>query len=203
MAFLIQSDQNNINTHVRSMISLSDGKYVIVFDANPRITESNSITYNSKSIPQLPTSINYFDNVSARVFSISDIKFISRTRQEASNNNQVIYHLRYLTKPNFGKQGNGLPPKIVTLNGFNPYTRIKDNGNIPVPGPLGAINSIPVVITSFDIDWPNDTDFIPDNDDTATPIIRTGSLTLLEVHSPKQISEFDLNSFFNGDLLGW
>lgn len=194
MAFIISKGTQNDNQHFRSMITLSDGKNMIVFDCNPKINETTSISYPQKSIPQLPTSINYFDNVSARMFSLSDIKFVSRTRQEAQNNNSVIYYLRYLTKPNFGSAGNGLPPKVLLLSGFNSSNQ---------PESMGALNSIPVVITNLEIDWPNDCDFIPDNNGVATPIIRSGSISLMEFHSPKQIAEFDLNKFLQGNLLGW
>lgn len=194
MAFIIPKDQGTINQHFRSMITLSDGKNMLVFDCNPKINETTNVTYNNKNMSLLPTSINYFDSVSARTFNLSDIKFISRTRQEAQNNNNAIYYLRYLTKPNFGMLSNGLPPKVLLLSGFNSSNNSES---------VGALNSIPVVITNLDIDWPNDCDFIPDNNGVATPIIRTGSISLLEFHSPKQISEFDLQKFLNGQLLGW
>ena len=183
-----------------SLLSLSDGVNKIVFDTMPNVSMASAVSYQPKQFSQLPTAINYFDNVSATAITISDIKFVSRTRQEATNNNQVIYYLRYLTKPNFGKTGNGMPPKILRLNGFNPIEQDEKEGS---GEHLGGINNVTVVITSFDINWPNDCDLIPDEQLIATPIIRTGSLSLLEVHSPNQIANFDLEAFKSGRLLGW
>lgn len=182
-----------------SLLSLSDGQNKIIFDTMPKISMASAVSYQPKQFSQLPTAINYFENVAATAISISDIKFVSRTRQEATNNNQVIYYLRYLTKPNFGIGGNGMPPKILRLNGFNPIQQDATQGD----GQVGGINNITVVITAFDIDWPNDCDLIPDDRLIATPIIRTGSLSLLEIHSPNQIANFDLEAFKSGQLLGW
>ena len=183
-----------------SMLSLSDGQNKIIFDTMPKISMASAVSYQPKQFSQLPTAINYFENVAATAISISDIKFVSRTRQEATNNNQVIYYLRYLTKPNFGVGGNGMPPKILKLNGFNPLNDVKNENS---SNAMGGINNITVVITAFDIDWPNDCDLIPDDQLIATPIIRTGSLSLLEIHSPNQIANFDLKAFKSGQLLGW
>lgn len=219
MAFLIDTsaagqnptDENAAFANFTSFITLSDGSNTIVFDVTPKISESQTVTYVPKNISQLPTSINYFDTIAARTFNVSNIKLISRTSNEATENNRVVHYLRSLCKTAFGNSSVvddatgkstpqhrlGMPPKILLLNGY------RNEGNREPNQSRGGFSKIPVVITGFEVDWPDDVDYIPDNNLDPTPIIRTCSLNLLETHSPAQISNFNYTAFQEGKLLNW
>lgn len=210
MAFLIDTpnvavtntSEDALFAKYTSFVTLTDGSKTIVFDATPKISETQTVTYTQKNISQLPTSINYFDTIAARTFNVSNIKLISRTSTEAFNNNAVVHYLRSLCKTSFGNSSNGtdhrlgMPPKILLLNGYRNEQNGGGNG-------VGGFSKIPVVITGFDVDWPDDVDYIPDKNLDPTPIIRTCSLTLLETHSPAQIAAFNYTDFQNGKLLNW
>lgn len=213
MAFLIDTpniafsntNEDALFAKYTSFVTLTDGSKTIVFDATPKITENQTVTYTQKNISQLPTSINYFDTVTARTFSVSNIKLISRTSSEAFQNNAVVHYIRSLCKTSFGSSSNGsndqdnrlgMPPKILLLNGYRNEQNTGSNG-------VGGFSKIPVVITGFDVDWPDDVDYIPDTNQDPTPIIRTCSLTLLETHSPAQIAAFNYTAFQEGKLLNW
>ncbi len=182
----------------KTFVSLSDGTSAIVFDVSPKISETGTVTYTPRNIPHLPTSLNYFESVSARTFSVSDIKFISRTDYEAEQNKRARHLIKSWSKNSFGVNNAdgfklGMPPKILL---FRAYCSDITSG-------IGGINDIPVVITQFDFDWPNDVDYIADKGGNPTPIIQTCSLGLLEMHSPQQITQFDFEAFKNGTLLNW
>lgn len=182
----------------KTFVSLSDGISAIVFDTSPKISETGTVTYTPRNIPHLPTSLNYFESVSARTFSVSDIKFISRTDYEAEQNKKARHLIKAWSKNSFGIDNDagfklGMPPKILL---FRAYCSDTESG-------IGGINDIPVVITQFDFDWPNDVDYIADITGNPTPIIQTCSLGLLEMHSPQQITQFNYDAFKNGKLLNW
>ncbi len=181
-------------------VTLRDGDKTIVFDVTPQIVENTAVEYSQRGIPQLPTSINTYDGTRSRTFSVSNIKFVSRTRVEAKNNLDTLWTLRGWTKPNFGQGDNspnqalGMPPKILFLSAYNsPYNA--QSANVP-----HNIMDVPVVITSLSIEYPQDVDYIPDLNDTPVPIIQTISIELLETQSPANVSRFSLRDYKAGIL---
>ena len=217
MAIVLKKNANTENSSsldallkpYKTFVSLSDGISAIVFDASPKISETGTVTYTPRNIPHLPTSLNYFESVSARTFSVSDIKFISRTNFEAEQNKKARHIIKSWSKNSFGINNAdgfklGMPPKILLFRAYCSDTGIKEPGTEAGEEiPVGGINDIPVVITQFDFDWPNDVDYIADAVGNPTPIIQTCSLGLLEMHSPQQITQFDFEAFKNGTLLNW
>lgn len=215
MAIVLQKDASKADSSsldallkpYKTLVSLSDGTNAIVFDTSPKISETGTVTYTPRNIPHLPTSINYFESVSARTFNMSDIKFISRTTHEAEQNKKARHIIKSWSKNSFGIENKagfklGMPPKILLFRAYCSNTGVLDLDNIDLL-PVGGVNDVPVVITQFDFDWPNDVDYIADTEGNPTPIIQTCSLGLLEMHSPQQITSFDFESFKNGTLLHW
>lgn len=192
---------NQLNSRrLVSCVTLRDGDKTILFDATPQITETTSVEYTQRGIPQLPTSINSYEGTHSRTFSVSNIRLISRTRAEARSNLLTLWTLRGWTKPNFGrgddsnKQSLGMPPKILFLSAYNsPYQSSS-------PTTPHNILDVPVVITSLSIEYPQDVDYIPDTEDTPVPVVQTITLELLETQSPANISRFSLRDYKQGLL---
>lgn len=92
-----------------------------------------------------------------------------------------------------------MPPPILL---FSAYQGTDPSGN---PNKLGrsGIQDVPVVITNLSIEWTDDVDYIPSKYNAPVPIIQTISLTLLETHTPANISTFNINDFANGKMLNY
>ena len=97
----ISSDRFYIDS-TRKFVSLRDDRYLVLFDNTPKIDEVVGVNYQQKTVPQLPTSINYYESTSTRTYNVSSILFVSRTREEATENQRTINLLRAWTKPAFG-----------------------------------------------------------------------------------------------------
>ena len=79
-----------------SLLSLSDGKNKIVFDTMPNVSMASAVSYQPKQFSQLPTAINYFDNVSATAITIVCIKNQTRSNKQQSSN--LLLAIPYQTK---------------------------------------------------------------------------------------------------------
>lgn len=94
----------------------------------------------------------------------------------------------------------GAPPDILHLY---VYSSGSDDRH------LGNIVGVPVVIDSFGITYPNDVDYIPclstgPNDPyggTPFPIAMTLSLSVTEIHSPREYEKFKLEDYKTGRML--
>jgi len=217
---LLDISSDRLRFHIdstRKFVSLRDDCYLVLFDSTPKIDESVSVNYQQKALPQLPTSINYYESTSTRTYNVSNILFVSRTREEATENQRTINLLRAWTKPAFGSTDMtgmnkysmqlsatlGMPPPILIFSAYqNNKTYIEGSVSDPI-FTSGGIKDVPVVITAFSVDWPEDIDYIPAIDLSPVPIIQTVSLTLLETHTPANISKFNVNRFLNGNLLNY
>ena len=99
-----------------------------------------------------------------------------------------------------GVQLRGAPPDILYLYAYS--TGTNDLRNI---GPRVNLNRIPVVMTSLNITYPEDVDYIPVQ---ITPSASTEpfprkmdiSISLVETHSPREYERFDLLSYKLGNL---
>ena len=69
--------------------------------------------------------------------------------------------------------------------------------------PTHRLYRIPVVITNLTIDYPNDVDYIPDDQGNMIPIIQTITISLTEQHSPSELSNFSLDQFKMGKMLNF
>jgi hypothetical protein len=92
----------------------------------------------------------------------------------------------------------GAPPPILFFSAYS--GSIAGGGS---PQFMQNINRIPVVITSLDIPYPSDVDYIPNSKGVPFPTIMIISLSLTETHSPKTFSNFDLKKFKEGKLGGF
>lgn len=191
----------------------------VEFDAAPEISESGNVTYRSVDPIHSPGGINVFTNTASRTFSLSGIKLFSRTQSEATKNYnklQIIKSWRYPTfgkvpnaaDPVFGTQQLGQPPAVLELSA---YALPAASGSISSAN--GLIHRVPVVITSLNITYPTDCDYIPtvnlpaplDHIPTGIPMptILPVDISLLESHSPKQYQQFSLTDMKRGRMVGF
>lgn len=200
---------------------------MFVCEVTPDLSESQSVNYKQFDPVHAPGSIMTFVNSPSRTFGLSNVKLISTTRAEASKNLKYLSLLRSWTKPVFGsytvskKEGNqqeviqaqnavvsqtdgfmtsntdvlGAPPKVLLFSAYSDYTGSNGYGNI---------NRIPVVLTSLEIQYPSDVDYIPANEfNTPVPVIQTISFNLVETHSASAYRNFSIANYRQGTLVGF
>lgn len=89
----------------------------------------------------------------------------------------------------------GAPPEVLYFYGYSSTAQ-----DARMIGPIN-LNRIPVVISSLDINWPEDVDYIPCIDNqTPFPVKMEVSITLLETHSPAEYASFSLDAYKKGNL---
>jgi hypothetical protein len=193
-----------------------------VFDATPDLIEAKQIEYRAHTPPHMPVGIHVYAFSSSRTYSISAIKLISRTQEEASVNLAKINLIRSWAMPSFGQgtrentalefdssiqeiekrrvYGNesvrktfGSPPPILLLSAYS-------DGNVKQRN----ISRIPVVMTQYSLPYPSDCDYIPTLDGTPFPIIMTVDMTFIESQAPNTVAtKFDLHKYKQGILTGF
>lgn len=113
------------------------------------------------------------------------------------------------TQTNMSESGSydmlGAPPEILYFYGYATPDQRADTASIQRQTKQQGINyhKIPVVISDYDFEWPEDVDFIPTSDVNPTPfpVRMTVSLTLLETHSPVEYTMFNLADYQRGNLI--
>lgn len=94
----------------------------------------------------------------------------------------------------------GAPPEVLYLYGYSSSSNDKRKSAKGV-----NINRIPVVLTSLNISYPEDVDYLPvaispTANTEPFPIKMDISLSLLETHSPTEYERFSLEDFKSGKL---
>jgi hypothetical protein len=115
-------------------------------------------------------------------------------------------------RASYGVELLGAPPDVLYLYAYS--TSANDGRNIQ----HGVnINRVPVVLTSLDIAYPNDVDYLPTyaNDTTGLngalydatsepfPMKMDITISLMETHSPREYENFSLALFKQGKLTGF
>lgn len=83
----------------------------VVFDVAPDITESRSVEYKTMQPIHMPGQIYVYAGTTSRVFSLSNVKLISRTVEEATVNMQRLWTLRGWMMPWFGNGSSTIQKK--------------------------------------------------------------------------------------------
>jgi hypothetical protein len=121
--------------------------------------------------------------------------FTANNADEARYVFAVLHFLRSAYKMFFGADANrGTPPPVLRLSGYGPFN----------------YNSVPVVLTNFTEIMSADRDYIevplaaaPDAaTKTMIPTYMNMTMTLSPIYTKQQISNFSLESFSRGDLIG-
>lgn len=185
----------------------------VMFDVSPTLSESRSVEYATVAPIHLPGSIQIYKRTAARTFSLG-AKFISRNKEQATKNIQNLQLLRGWTMPYFGVSDRsnqigettasmlGAPPDVLYLYA---YSTGSGGSGRDGQGPAGInLKKIPVVITSLNIDYPEDCDYIPTDGGDPFPVKMEVKIDLLETHSPggaNGYESFSLTDFKNGRLV--
>lgn len=102
----------------------------------------------------------------------------------------------------------GAPPDVLYLYAYSSSMNSGTNGARPSTYGVN-INKVPVVITSLNIAYPEDVDYIPTfsniNPNISDPFPKKMdvTVTLVETHSPREYERFDLMKFKQGKLVNF
>ncbi len=180
-------------------------KDVVAFRVSPEISETRTASYKSLDPIHLPGSVQIFTNTAPRTWSMSGIKLISRNGNEAEENLATVNQLRSWMVPFFGDtntQGKdgytadllGAPPEVLQ---FSAYSNLSDKN-------MTNIRNIPVVMTSLSIPYPTDVDYIRTSlTNQPFPAVMNVDILLMETHSPREFSNFNLLDYRKGTLPGF
>ena len=177
---------------------LIDSGERMIFPFTPSVIFSHSASYSSMQ----PVHTNYpfynYQNSAVDAITVSGDFFIE-TNDDAEYWVAAVTFLRTLTKMFYGDNGSdtGNPPPIVKFNGYGEY----------------VFKNVPCVVTSFNVDLPQDVDYIKTNiggGEAGTPDGSPGTwvpaqslmaVTLQPIYSRTHVEQFSLNDFVNGNLI--
>ena len=169
-----------------SAFSSTGGK--LIFPFNPTILFGNSANYQQVH----PTHSNYVYNAyqNSQVDQITiNAEFVNETEADCKYWIAVIHYLRTMTKMFYGDgQLSGNPPLICRLNGYGKH----------------VLNNIPVVVSNFTTDLPNDIDYLAVTVDGELNYVPTQSLvtvTVLPQYSRRTTASFNLQEFAKGNFI--
>jgi len=118
-------------------------------------------------------------------------EFSAETATDAEYWLASVQFFRTVTKMFFGQGDNlGNPPLICYLNGYGSW----------------LFNNIPVVITSFNVDFPDDVNYVKYTDQfdfsksTWVPILSTIQIQCKPIYNRSSLREFNLQSFAAGEM---
>jgi len=126
---------NQFKVKLRSQVT----KVVVAFDVTPEITETRNVNYKTIEPVHMPGGIHVYGSTNSRVFNINNIRFVSRTREEASKNLYRLNIMRGWAMPYFGVNNTslvGAPPDVLSLSAYS--TGSRDTANNPASS--GDIN---------------------------------------------------------------
>lgn len=162
----------------------------ILFPYTPNITYDTQASYSAVN----PTHSNYtqYFYKSSSVSSIGITgKFTVQNEKEGAIWLGIVHLARALTKMRFGSDANaGSPPPVCRLEGYGDY----------------MLRNVPVVISSFKFDLPDDVDYIAVKDNTyKTTLVPTRSFlnfSLNVLYSRNEIRNFSVDKWLSGNLKG-
>ena len=169
----------------------------MIFPFTPSVIFSHSASYSSMQ----PIHTNYpfynYQNSSVDAITVSGDFFIE-TNEDAEYWVAAVTFLRTLTKMFYGENGTntGNPPPIVKFNGYGEY----------------VFKNVPCVVTSFNVDLPQDVDYMKTNisselgtnesgPGTWVPTQSLMAVTLQPIYSRTHVEQFSLSDFVSGELI--
>jgi len=173
--------------NILSPLRLTGNK--MIFPFNPTIIFGHSANYDTIQ----PTHTNYpfhaYQNSQVDQYTISG-SFVAENAADAAYWIAAVHFLRTMTKMFYGNGSNvGKPPPISRLNGYGKH----------------VLNNIPVLITNFTSDLPQDIDYIPCNVDGETNYVPVESLITVNCvpnYARTSVANFDLQKYARGDFIG-
>jgi hypothetical protein len=160
----------------------------ILFPYTPQISYESAANYSAINPVHSNFTQNFYKNSSVGNISISG-KFTVQNEKEGAIYCSIIHLLRSLTKMRQGADANaGAPPPVCRLEAFGDF----------------MLRNVPVVITSFKFDLPDNVDYIqvPMFKTTLVPTISTISLGLAIMYSRREIQDYSVDAWLNNKLKG-
>ena len=169
----------------------ADGAYArMIFPFNPSIMIGHAANYSQIH----PTHTNYpyqaYENSQVNEYTIIG-EFVNETQSDARYWIACLHFLRTVTKMFYGNDSNftGSPPPVCRLNGYGPH----------------VLNNVPVVITNFSMDMPNDVDYIEcvvDGKPNFVPTQVTVTVSCVPNYARRTQARFSLQDFASGKYAG-
>lgn len=182
--------RKNAANDERSSIKQPPGtKHILEWPSTPKINQSIEVNYSTWELQHTNYQPSAFGNRSTPVVTISGPWF-SRTVEEATRTLNAIHLLRSATSMFYGRQdkNKGTPPPIGRLNAH------------------GLYSNTPVVVKTFQYDYPNDVDYITVpifNGQQSVPVLFEMSVSLIvQINAVETAKEYTLENFYTGKLLG-
>tara|TARA_R110002074_G_scaffold5413_11_gene26860 strand:+ start:4298 stop:5254 length:957 start_codon:yes stop_codon:yes gene_type:complete len=178
---------------------IADG---FIFPYTPTIIISHNANYNS--VAPIHNNYPFFAYQNSQVDQLTIVgQFYVQNAIEAKYWTACLHFLRAMTKMDYGSGSTGSPPPIAKLSGYGDY----------------VFNNVPVVITNFTVDMPNEVDYISTGTGTAGGNDPTGntsgksefgwapaesqfSLTVQPIYSRDKQTKFSYGDFVKGSNLG-
>jgi len=162
----------------------------IIFPNTPQISIEHKATYNAISPTHSNYNINFYKNSSVEDISISGI-FTVQNDVDAQVYLSTVFLLRALTKMRFSTDSDaGSPPPICRLNAYGQY----------------MLANVPVGITSFKLDLPNDVDYYLNSSGAfgshLVPTRCTITVNCKVMFSRAEMLSASVSSFLSGSGLG-
>ncbi len=182
-----ESGRRDANSDPRSTTYKSRG--TVEWPSTPKITQAIEVNYSTWELQHTNYQPSAFGNRTTPLITISGPWF-SRNEEEAKATLEAIHLLRSATSMFYGREDSkkGTPPPIGRLNAH------------------GLYNNTPVVVKTFQYDYPNDVDYISVdmfNGKQAVPVLFEMSVSLIvQINSIETVKNYTLEKFFNGGLLG-
>lgn len=175
----------------------------LVFPYTPTIIIQHTANYNA--LQPVHSNYPYYNYQNSQIDDmVITGDFFVENAVDARYWIAMIHYLRTVTKMAYGQTPSplaGSPPPVVRLTGYGEY----------------VFPNVPVVVKNFTVDLPADVDYVKTQvsgevtQDTIgqysgkvgwVPTQSLVSVTVAPVYSRAKTSQFNLNSFVNGDYLG-
>lgn len=160
----------------------------ILFPYTPQISYESAANYSAVNPVHSNYTQQFYKNSSVGNINISG-KFTVQNEKEGAIYCSIIHLLRSLTKMRWGSDANaGAPPPVCRLEAFGDF----------------MLRNVPVVVTSFKFDLPDNVDYIqvPMFKTTLVPTISTITLGLAIMYSRREMQDYSVDSWLNNKLKG-
>lgn len=166
------------------------GNNTVTWPSTPKISQTIEVNYQMWELQHTNYQPAAFGNRATPTITISG-KWFSRTTEEATATIQAIHLLRSATSMFYGREDSkrGTPPPIGRLNAHGFYA------------------NTPVVVKTFQYDFPDDVDYITASviggGTQAIPVLFEMSVSLIvQINMVQTVKNYTLDKFFAGSLLG-
>lgn len=161
----------------------------MVFPFNPSVLFSHTANYAQVQPTHTNYAYNAYENSQVDAITITG-EFFQENENDAKYWIACLHFLRTATKMFYGESDPlGNPPPVCRLNGYGDH----------------VLNNIPVVVTNFTTDLPQDSDFIEctvNGLKNFVPVQSTITVTLQPQYARRSQARFSLNQYASGGHIG-